>query len=375
MADPNWIDLGSTEELSKTPLRRVTAANREIAISSKDGQFGVVANACNHVGGPLGDGRLDGEYITCPWHNWKFHRCSGKGEPGFEEDAVPAYTVKVEGGRVLVDMASGTRRTRKPHPPHPLARKIERAPGPIRLAGISTSPMDEANPRFSGSDHLLRHAMDMCAERDGAETKLIRLSELKFRACEGYYSKSAMACTWPCSITQMDESDQMDRVYEALVHWADAIIVASPIRWGAASSLYFKMAERLNCVQNAMTIRNQVLIRNKVAGFIIVGGQDNIQGVAGQMLGFFAELGFIFPQFPYVAHSRGWSHEDMERNVDIVRKSEELAEGAQMLARRCISLAQHLIARDEAPTTIERGGRKAHRLEMEMPPAAADADG
>jgi len=41
------------------------------------------------------------------------------------------------------------------------------------------------------------------------------------------------------------------------------------------------MAERLNCVQNAITIRNQLLIRNKVAGFIIVGGQDNIQGVAG----------------------------------------------------------------------------------------------
>ena len=33
---------------------------------------------------------------------------------------------------------------------------------------------------------------------------MIRLSELKFRACEGYYSKSAHACTWPCSITQMD---------------------------------------------------------------------------------------------------------------------------------------------------------------------------
>ena len=43
---------------------------------------------------------------------------------------------------------------------------------------------------------------------------------------------------------------------EALVHWADAIVIASPIRWGAASSLYFKMAERLNCVQNAITIRN-----------------------------------------------------------------------------------------------------------------------
>jgi multimeric flavodoxin WrbA len=164
----------------------------------------------------------------------------------------------------------------------------------------------------------------------------------------------------------MDGSDQLDRVYEALVHWADAIVVASPIRWGAPSSLYFKMAERLNCVQNAVTIRNQVLIRNKVAGFIIVGGQDNIQGVAGQMLGFFAELGFVFPQFPYVAHSRGWSSEDMERNVEIVRESEELADGAAMLAKRCIDLAAKLIAEDQAPTSIERGGRKAHTLEMEQ---------
>jgi nitrite reductase/ring-hydroxylating ferredoxin subunit/multimeric flavodoxin WrbA len=364
MAEENWADIGSTEDLSRAPLRHVTAGSRELAVSFKDGRFGVVSNACNHVGGPLGEGRLDGDYITCPWHNWKFHRCNGKGEPGFEEDAVPAYTVKVEGGRVLVDVASATKRTRKPHPPHPLARRIERAPGPIRVAGISTSPMDEANPRFSGSDHLLRQALDSCAGH-GAESKMIRLSTLQFRACEGYYSKSAHACTWPCSITQMDENDQLDRVYEALVHWADAIIVATPIRWGAASSLYFKMAERLNCVQNSITIRNQVLIRNKVAGFIVVGGQDNIQSVAGQMLGFFAELGFIFPQFPYVAHSRGWSSEDMERNVEIVRKSQELAEGAAMLAKRCIDLAASLIAQDQAPASIERGGRKAHPLEME----------
>ncbi|MBI3705522.1 MAG: flavodoxin family protein, partial [Rhizobiales bacterium] len=210
-------------------------------------------------------------------------------------------------------------------------------------------------------DHLLEHALQ--AARDlKAETRLIKLNELNFRNCEGYYSKAAQACTWPCSITQMDAKDQMDQVYEALVHWADAIVISSPIRWGAASSLYFKMAERLNCVQNAVTIRNQVLIRNKVAGFIIVGGQDNIQAVAGQMLGFFAELGFIFPQFPYIAHSRGWSREDMERNVEIVRTSTELAEGASMLAKRCLDLAGHLIARDEAPASIERGGRKAHAI-------------
>ena len=360
--EQNWVDVGGADELAKVSLTRVAAGGRPLAVSFRDGQFGAVSNTCNHVGGPLGEGRLDGDYIVCPWHNWKFHRCTGLGEPGFEEDRVPSYPVKVENGRILVDIAAGTRRSKKPHDPHPLARKVVRVPGPPRLAGIATTAMDAANPRFSGSDHLLDHALR--AARDlKAETRLIRLNDLKFRACEGYYSKSAHACTWPCSITQMDAKDQMDQVYEALVHWADAVIVASPIRWGTASSLYFKMAERLNCVQNAITIRNQVLIRNKVAGFVIVGGQDNIQAVAGQMLGFFAELGFIFPQFPYIAHSRGWSHEDMECNVEIVRNSKELAEGAAMLTKRCLDLAAHLIARDEAPTSIERGGRKAHAMQ------------
>jgi nitrite reductase/ring-hydroxylating ferredoxin subunit/multimeric flavodoxin WrbA len=363
-ANENWVDIGAAEELSKTPLKRVMVNDREIALSFKDGQFGAVANTCNHVGGPLGDGRLDGEYIVCPWHNWRFHRRSGIGELGFEEDRVPAYPVKVENGRVLVDLAAATKRAKKPHAPHPLARKVERAGGPLRLAGIATTAMDAANPRFSGSDHLLGHAL-RAGEGLGAQTQLIRLNELKFRACEGYYSKSARACTWPCSITQMDAADEMERVYEILVHWADAIIVASPIRWGTASSLYFKMAERLNCVQNAITIRNNVLIRNKVAGFIIVGGQDNIQAVAGTMLGFFAELGFIFPQFPYIAHSRGWSHEDMEVNVETIRQSKELADGAAMLAKRCLELARHLIARDEAPAAIERGGRKAHPIDTD----------
>ena len=360
--EENWVDIGSVEELSAPPLRRVRASNQELAISFRNGEFGAISNICNHAGGPLGEGRLDDDDIVCPWHNWKFNRCTGVGEPGFELDRVPAYPVKVEKGRVLVNLAAGSKRARSQHEPHRLSRKVERGPGPLRVAGISTTAMDAANPRFSGSDHLLNHALQTAREL-GAETRMIKLNDLSFRTCEGYYSKSARACTWPCSITQMDAKDEMEQVYEVLVHWADAVIVASPIRWGTASSLYFKMVERLNCVQNEITIRNQVLIRNKVAGFIIIGGQDNIQAVAGQMVGFFAELGFVFPPFPYVAHSRGWSHEDMERNVEIVRKSRPLAEGAAALTRRCLDLARLLISQDEAPASIERGGRKAGRAE------------
>ena len=50
-------------------------------------------------------------------------------------------------------------------------------------------------------------------------------------------------------MTTLNVQDEMDRVYDALVHWADAILVSTPIRWGAASSLYFKMAERLNALR------------------------------------------------------------------------------------------------------------------------------
>jgi nitrite reductase/ring-hydroxylating ferredoxin subunit/multimeric flavodoxin WrbA len=357
----DWHDLGATNDLRERPITPALVGRLKLAVTHRDGEFGCISGACNHAGGPLGEGRLDGDYVTCPWHNWKYHRTTGLGEPGYEDDACPAYAVKVEEGRLLVDVASGTKRAHGKHDPHPLARKPQRAAGPVRVAGISTTNMDVRNPRYSTSDALLSTALDH-AKSLGAETRLIRLAELTFRHCEGYYSKSARACTWPCSITQMDPGDEMTPVYDALVHWADVALVATPIRWGSASSLYFKMAERLNCVQNQVTIANRVLIRNKVAAFIITGGQDNVQGVAGEMLTFFTELGFQTPQFPFIAHSRGWSAEDMENNVSFVRESEELREGAQALAARAVDMAQLLLDHEAAPHVFSRGGRKAHRM-------------
>ncbi|HSS77039.1 MAG TPA: NAD(P)H-dependent oxidoreductase, partial [Thermoanaerobaculia bacterium] len=207
----------------------------------------------------------------------------------------------------------------------------------------------------------------------GSETRMIRLSDLKFRACEGYYSKSAHACTWPCSITQMDPTDQLEEVYEGVVHWADAILVATPIRWGSASSLYYKMVERMNCVQNQVTLRNRILLRNKVAAFIITGGQDNVQAVAGQMLGFFAEVGCVFPQFPYIAHSRGWTAEDMERNVAFVKGSEALHEAARELAGRAVDMAKILLTTPYEGEHIARAGRKGSQAMAAESPAMAAA--
>jgi hypothetical protein len=101
--------------------------------------------------------------------------------------------VKVKNGRVLVNLAAGSKRAKSRHKPHPLSRTVERAAGPYRLAGIATTAMDAANPRFSGSDHLLGQALKAAFEL-GAETRMIKLSDLNLRACEGYYSKTARAC-------------------------------------------------------------------------------------------------------------------------------------------------------------------------------------
>ena len=123
------------------------------------------------------------------------------------------------------------------------------------------------------------------------------------------------------------------------------------------------MIERLNCVQNQVTIHNTVLIKSKVAAFIITGGQDNIQAVAGSMFTFWAELGFVFPPFPFIAHSRGWDAEDMQNNVRQVRMSDTLKEAAQELLGRSLDfwsiVDRH---KTEMDKPMERAGRKANTL-------------
>lgn len=89
---------------------------------------------------------------------------------------------------------------------------------------------------------------------------------------------------------------------------------------------------------------------------IITGGQDNVQAVAGQFLGFFAEIGCAFPPFPYVAHSRGWTAEDMEANVTQVANSKDLQDGVRSLVDRALHTADRLLATADLDP-LNRGGR------------------
>ncbi len=359
-----WHRLGTKAELIRRAPFSIELDRHAVAVFFYEDQFRTIGNSCNHKGGPLAEGRLHGEFVMCPWHAWEYSVITGKGPEGYDEEQVPVFAVEERADGVYVQTPPVMPRKLLKHKPAHLLEEHEKPAGaPPRVLGISTTAMDEINPRFSTSDALLEHAITHAGEVRKADTQLVKLRDLKFRHCEGNYSKASHACTWPCAITERDPEDQLTTVYEGLVHWADVVLISTPIRWGNASSLYYKMIERLNCVQNQITIHNKVLIKNRVAAFIITGGQDNIQAVAGSMFTFWSELGFVFPPFPFIAHSRGWDAEDMQNNVRQVKMSDLLREASYELVDRALdfwTVLDHHKAELDKP--MERAGRKANTL-------------
>ena len=74
---------------------------KTLAVFNVDGTFYAVDNTCVHRGGPLGEGDLEGEVVTCPWHGWQFNVTTG-GCVNNPSAKVETYQVKVEGAEVKV---------------------------------------------------------------------------------------------------------------------------------------------------------------------------------------------------------------------------------------------------------------------------------
>ncbi len=74
-----------------------------IALFNMNGTFYAIGDTCTHAGGPLSDGDLDGEIVTCPWHGAQFDVKTGGvvGPPAPEP--VTSYRVKVEGSDVFIE--------------------------------------------------------------------------------------------------------------------------------------------------------------------------------------------------------------------------------------------------------------------------------
>ena len=103
MAEERWQDVGAAEELARAAVQPVTIGRLKLALVHRNGEFSAISGVCNHVGGPLGEGSLDGDYVVCPWHAWTFDVRTGENTVNAELK-IPCFPVKVEGDQILVEL-------------------------------------------------------------------------------------------------------------------------------------------------------------------------------------------------------------------------------------------------------------------------------
>ena len=73
------------------------------ALFKQEGKVYAINNSCIHKQGPLGEGELEGEIVTCPLHGWKYDITSGQCTTN-PSAKVTCYEVKVDGQDILVKL-------------------------------------------------------------------------------------------------------------------------------------------------------------------------------------------------------------------------------------------------------------------------------
>jgi nitrite reductase (NADH) small subunit len=83
--------------------REFEVAGKTICVANVNGTITAMENSCVHMGGPLGQGYVEGGKIVCPWHGWEYDPHTGALE-GDMKTRLDVYAIKVEDGNVLVDV-------------------------------------------------------------------------------------------------------------------------------------------------------------------------------------------------------------------------------------------------------------------------------
>ncbi len=83
-------------------MRVVSVGGVDVVIANVGGTYCAFNNSCPHSEGPLGDGELDGDIVTCPWHSTRFNVRTGAVIEGETDDPVPVYGVEIVGDEVQV---------------------------------------------------------------------------------------------------------------------------------------------------------------------------------------------------------------------------------------------------------------------------------
>jgi nitrite reductase (NADH) small subunit len=100
---PKRVRIGSLEDFPEGSAREVIVDNRVLAVYCVQGTVYVLDGLCPHQGGPLGQGRLQGFVVTCPWHGWQYDVRTGQHQ-SIRPLVHRTFPVTVEGSDVFVDL-------------------------------------------------------------------------------------------------------------------------------------------------------------------------------------------------------------------------------------------------------------------------------
>lgn len=102
MAD--FVKVAKTDEIVPGQGKMIEVGGKKIALFNVEGSFHAIDDTCTHRGGPLSEGSLDGNEVTCPFHGARFDVTTGGvlGPPASQ--GVARYNVRVEGGDIEVEV-------------------------------------------------------------------------------------------------------------------------------------------------------------------------------------------------------------------------------------------------------------------------------
>ncbi len=101
----NWIDIAALEDIPPRGARVVKTRLGCVAVfRTHDDKVFAIDDACPHKKGPLSEGIVHGNAVTCPLHNWVIDLETGMAQ-GADEGRVNTYEIRVEQGRILLDGA------------------------------------------------------------------------------------------------------------------------------------------------------------------------------------------------------------------------------------------------------------------------------
>lgn len=125
----NWVDLGSLESIPRLGARVVAGPDGNVAVfrTANDAVF-ALADRCPHRGGPLSQGIVHGERVTCPLHNWVIDLNTGAAT-GPDTGCADAYRVRLEQGHVWLDLDTLPRATGQEIGDHSLGPSASLATG------------------------------------------------------------------------------------------------------------------------------------------------------------------------------------------------------------------------------------------------------